>query len=348
MNRSRFSPWNLFGYLLIAAIITGCGVGPKLLPTETPEPPPPPAPTCVPTNFYSTSEGILGIQSERVNQIAGDIYIQSLNARAANDEVRLSRERSRALQLLAYETLRWSHIDDLTVGDGKLRMVVTFISPEFIRAVILNHVIYGNIPVQGNNLSQYTNQVLASIDQRNEHLFLVTVQFESPSQSAIQINLPVKNVVIKKTDESQFEATSPNSIFNQPVNMATGGYASIVYFPIETYGKKGGCRQVLDILHDKSIPIFIQGVKISEQEISTLDFQIPFVPPLGVGSAIPTPNPDQSIPPDQYGPSAVVPPIQDAGPTGTVAALAPENLNYWQDLGRFVWANLTLDYFPTP
>ncbi len=340
MKQTRLSSYFLFGVILIALGISGCIPTP---PTPTAKPQNTPEPACPPVDFYTTNEGILGVRSTRVDKIAGDIYLAALNARAINDEAQLSRSRGQALYLLAYETWRWSSVVEKPIGDGKLRIIATFISPEFIRAITLNHVIQGNIAINGNNLSQHTHQILEGTDQRNEHLFVITVQFESPSLTAIQIDMPVKQIAIKKMDGSRTEATSPNSIFHQPINLTTGHYASIFYFPVEKRSAKGGCWAVLDTLHDKSIFLFIESLKINDQVEGEMDLSIPFVSPLGLDGDIPAVNSGTPIPMEQYGPVAAPPAIQGVQTTNETSIIPAEELKYWQDLGRFIWHNMALN-----
>lgn len=329
--------------VFLLASFAGCNWGPALPPTPTHTPQPTPEPACPSSAFYATKEGILGIRSVRVDTIAGGIYYEALNAHALNNQAQLSVNRGQALYLLAYETWRWSQFVDKPVGDGKLRIIATFISPEFIRAITLNEVISKNITLANNNLSEYTNQVLKDADDRNELLFVITVEFESPSMAAIQIDMPVKNIVIKRMDDSRTEAASPNSIFHKPLNMTTEHHTSVVYFPIEVRGKKGGCQPVLDTLHDELISLFIENLKINGQDEGEINLSIPFVPRLVIASGIPAPGAGMTVPPEQYSPAIAPPPLQDVGTKNEFTSLSPEELKYWQDLGRFIWNKMGAD-----
>lgn len=345
MKRSRILPFILFGVLFTLFIITSCdGLGPRLKPTQTPAPPPAPLKACKSSEtYYSNTEGILGNMNQRASIIAGDIYIQSLNARAVNDEARLLREKSRALQLLAYETLRWSRVEDKQEDGKKLRIIITFISPELVHAVVLNTVISSNLTLPNNNLSEYTKSILQGMDQRREYVFLLTMQAELPKQTDMEIELRPKKILLKKMEEFQVPASQVDKIYSQAFNMASSSQrAGFIYFP-QTVTYENECVPVLDALHDKDITVVMENVKINEQK-GSLNFQIAFAPPLGIEIPVPTPNPNLIIPSDQYAPSAIVPSIQDIGPTGLMMALTSENLQFWQDVGRFVWANLTLAY----
>lgn len=347
MNRARISPWMLFGLLIILSIVAGCQFGPSLSPvaTITPTPFPTCGPTPTPIIFYSSAEGVLGSQNQLASDIAGDIYVKSLAARRANDTTALSREKSRALQFLAYETMRWSqHVD---IPEKKVRLIVTFISPELIHAVILNHILYKDIKLTGDNLSDYTYKRLQGMDQRQEFLFLVTVQAELPTNGEIQIELPARNFFLKKNSDFRIPVSHTDGFFKQSIKLSSDQHAGFIYFPFGVSEQKDTCQSTLDTSHDKYVMLVAEGAVIDKQEPQDIVWQVPFVPPLDVGSAIPTPNPDLLLQ-INYAPSALVPPIQNVGPKGMVTALTDENREYWSKLGQFVWANLTLDYFPAP
>lgn len=347
MKQARFSSWVFCGLLITAMLLSGCLPLPTVTPTPVVEPTE--APTCAPAgNFYSDTESILGGQDENARAAAGAIYVESLNARAANDQARLIRERSKALQFLTYTTARWSRIVDVPLAENlKMRVTATFISPELIHAVLLNHAIYGDLRFEGNDLSQYARRVLELMDKRREYLVFLTFQASLPEQAEIQVEMPAETVQIKKSEKFKVDATYTNDAFSAPFKLKSGQgqRAGFVYFPFQV---KKECKQILNASHDNFILLVIEGATINGQSLETLTFQIPFVSTLPVSSAIPTPNPNIAFPPERYSPSQAMPAIQDNVQTGTVTALTNQNLVYWLDVGRFVWANLTGDYFPTP
>ncbi len=351
MKRPFALPLICFGFLVLLAMIAGCN-GPAL---PSPTPTPTPFPTCIPTatpfKFFSSTVGVLGSQNQEADNITGDIYVKSLAAKRINDVVGLDRQKSRALQFLAYETMRWSSIQNVGEGDKQVRLVATFISPELIRAVILNHVIYKEMfedkYISGLNLSAYSDQRLRAMDERQEFLFLVTIQAEVPEGSEIQIELPATNFFLKKNTDFRVPVSHTDGFFKHSLKMSTSQHTGFLYFPFGVSRQVNTCQQTLDMLHDKYIMLSVEGAVIDGKKYDEITWQLPFVPPLDVGSAIPTPNPDLPIP-SNHAPAAIAPTIQNTGPTGMVTALTNENRAYWSQLGQFVWSNLTLDNSPAP
>ncbi|GEM_PF-2058201 len=351
MNRKHFPIWVLFSTLIIVSALAGCLPPATPIPTLTPTPFPTCFPTASPFKFFSSMEGVLGSQNQEADSIAGEIYVKALSAQRINDVAGLDRQKSRALQFLAYETMRWSSVQDIQAGEKPVRLIVTFISPELIRAVILNHAIYKEMYeekyIPGLNLSSYIGQRLQNMDLRQELLFLITIQAELPAGSEIQIELPATNFFLKKNTYFRVPVSHTDGFFKHSLKMSSSQHTGFLYFPFGVSQQAESCQQTLDTLHDKYIMLSVEGAVIDGKKFDEITWQIPFVPPLDVGSAIPTPNPDLPIP-SNHAPGSIAPAIQNIGPTGMVSALTDENRGYWSQLGQFAWSNLTLDYFPAP
>lgn len=354
MKPLRALPLMFFGFLLILTTLAGCVLTPTISSPQTITPTP--FPTCIPTvtpfKFFASTGGVLGSQNQEADSIAGDIYVNALKAKSDNDAAALERQKIRALQFLAHETMRWSSVYDIDDGNKRIRLTVTFISPELIRAVILSHALYKemyrNEDIPGLNLSAYTRQRLQNMDERQEFLFLITVQAEIPEGSEIQVDLPATNFFLKKNTNSRVPVSHTDGFFKHSLKMSSSQHTGFLYFPFGVSKQVDACHQVLDVLHDKYIMLSIEGAVIDGKKYDEITWQIPFVPPIDVGSAIPTPNPDLRIP-SNHAPASIAPPIQkNIGPTGMVSALTDENRGYWIQFGQFVWSNLTLDYFPAP
>jgi len=330
----------LFGFLLVLSFLVGCdSIGPGL---ATVMPSPTPYPACeVKNGFYLATEGPLAVQKQHVDTKAGEIFVEAMQARSAGDEVRLAGARSQALQLLAYETLRWSDVETMQLDGKNLRLIVTFISPELLQTVVLNQVISGNVTVPGNNFSEYTKIIFQGMDQRGEYMFLLTIQAELPEQARLPVELKPMEIYLKKSEKLRIPANLVDNAFTQPFDMSSSSQrAGFIYFPQAVF-HDGSCQLVLDAFHDNFIIMDMENTKIDDQK-GPLEFQIVFAPPLNMEISIPTPNPALPLTSEQHKSSGVLPAIQDVGPTGVLNSLTADNLAYWQEMGRFVWANLTL------
>lgn len=342
MKRPNISFRAFFAWL-VAFMLVGCELpGPQLSATPTPIPPTPLPAKCKPAEgFYQKTSNAT---NHRANSIAGDIYLSSLNARASNDEAWLARERSKALQLLAYETLRWSRVKDAPKDEKKLRMILTFVSPELIHAVMLNYVISNNVSVANNNFGSYVQTILQYMDSREEYVFLLTMQAELPENIGMEIEFRPKKIFLKNSEGMMAVSSRMDDVFNQKFDMASSKQrVGFLNFP-QAVIYENECRLALDMMNDKKISLNMENVEI-DGEKSALLFEIPFASLLGV-EIIPTPNPAHALPSIDHVPAYIAPSIQDIGLAGPVAALTNENLPYWQNVGRFVWANLVTAYLP--
>src|SRR5512133_3847587 len=100
-------------------------------------------------DFYRASDGAIGIQNEKARIFAASIY-----SSYAQDKNNIPTARNRAIDFLAYETERWSHVEHIQVDEtNDVWVVMTFISPELIRAALLNHVLFDISQSSTNNLA---------------------------------------------------------------------------------------------------------------------------------------------------------------------------------------------------
>lgn len=345
MKRLRLLFRSFFAWLIVI-ILVGCVLPtPKLDATPTPIPPTPlPAKCKPPIGFYQKANNEISAMNHRANSIAEDIYLNSLTARNSNDQTWLARERSRASQLLAYETLRWSRVQDLSKDGKKLRIIVTFISPELIHTVMLNYVISNNLQLTNNNFRDYTKSILQHMDERGEYIFLLTLQVELPDNTGMEIEFRPKKIFLKNSEGILAFASKVDDFFMPKFDMASSNQrVGFINFP-QAVLNESECKLILDGLNEKKIGIGFERVEI-DGEKSDLFFEIPFSSLLGV-EVIPTPNPNYTLQSGEHVPAYKVPSIQDVGLVGPVAALTNENLKYWQDVGHFVWANLATVYIP--
>lgn len=339
-------PFKVLFAWVVVLLLVGCELpGPELISTPTSIPPTPlPAKCKPPIGFYQKTNNEMSVMPHRANSIAEAIYVNALTARNLNDEASLARERSKALQLLAYETLRWSRVQDIPKNGKKLRLILTFISPELIHAVMLNYVISNNLSLPNNNFRDYAQGILQRMDGRGEYAFLLSLQAELPENTGMEIEFRPKKIFLKNSEGIQTFASKVEDFFMIKFDMASSSQrVGFINFP-QAVLYENECRLILDGMNEKKISVGFERVEIDGDK-SDLFFEIPFSSLLGV-EIIPTPNPNYTLQSGEHVPVYTVPSIQDIGLVGPVAALTNENLKYWQEVGRFVWANLATAYVP--
>ncbi len=222
MNQLR-TPFKVLFTWAIVLLLVGCELpGPELIPTPTSVPPTPLPTKCKPPiGFYQKTNDEMSAMPHRANSIAEAIYVNALTARNTGDEASLARERSKALQLLAYETLRWSRVQDIPKNGKKLRLILTFISPELIHAVMLNYVISNNLSLPNNNFREYTQGILQRMDGKREYAFLLSLQAELPENTGMEIEFRPQKIFLKNSEGIQTLAAKFDDFLMRKFDMAS-------------------------------------------------------------------------------------------------------------------------------
>jgi hypothetical protein len=326
MNPFRKSGFaRLAGVWVLIFLLGACGT-PQTNASDAPTPSP--IPTCVTSQdkFYTSTNGILGQQSADAARIANDIYNQYIS------QNNLVLAKSQAINLLAYETMRWSRIEDIPVDKNNMvRGIMTFISPELVRAVMLNHVLF---TTPGQDLNYVTNTILTSLDNQNEYFFLLSIQPLTINNNGKTVYFPPDEIVLRNNSTLQQSSENNDKFLDQKFDFSSTTHAGLVFFPIARSNNDSICTPVLDQLRDTTITL-IATAEIAGQK-QNITWNIPFAPALPIGSVLPTPNPN------------VVIGDNDSKPIENLSGLdlnTQIDTDYWKKLGRFVWAKLTYDYF---
>lgn len=313
-------------------LTTSCGVD-ALSYGSLPASPPTPQPICsVGENFYTATDGAIGLQSEKAKNLANEIY----NKYVVNPND-LELARSQAIDFLAYEAMRWSHIEDIKLDDNNsVRVLVTFMSPELIRAVLLNHALFSlaQSPLSGTNLTDFSNKTLSVMDGQKKYLFLSALQPMTMDQSTMPFQIPSSRVVLINDSGMHVNVINSDNFLDQTFDFSSPPHAGFLFYPFGSMNS-GICQRVLDPSRDTSITLSMDAKFGTETRAIT--WEILFAPPLQVSSPLPTPNP------------GVILPDGDKTPLKDVPALTQfPDIAYWRAWGRFVWGKMTYDHFSLP
>jgi len=281
-------------------------------------------------NFYRAGDGVVGMQNEKARIFAASIYNLYLQDKPNN----LTFSRSQAVDFLAYETERWSHKEYVTVDDNNhVWVVMTFISPELIRAVLLNHVLFDAWQSSTNNLSldDFTRDTLSTLNDKEKYLFIVAAQPETKTQSQMSIEISSSQVILTNNGGVPVYATVDEGLLDRDFTLASPARADLFSYP---FGKQVGseCNRVLDPSRDTTITLNINAKFGGKPK--PISWEIPFAPPLQVAV---------SIPPSTVGnlPDEKKLPLEDV----TKIDLSKSDDSFWRDYGRLIWGKLTFDPF---
>jgi hypothetical protein len=316
------SVWKLIS-LGILLFVTSCDT----MPGSTPAP----KPTCLPTagnRFYDISpSNIEGKDAEIIaNQIFSEGYSKNLLI-----------ARREALRFLQVETKRWSHFKDVGEKNSQVRMIVTFITPELLRAVILNNVL-SRPDFQTKDLGKNMQDNFDYLKRRNEFVFLLTF-LPTPDQGNKIFSVSPKDIRLHNTANLDVPPTHNDDFLNDSLKFSEKNQSGFIFYPIgvNASGRENDCSRVLDPDWDTSLMLNITNATIGTQANQTISWPIPFASLLltdGVSFKVDFTTPVQSGEESDFTPfpskNSLVPKF-DTEPDDA----------FWQEYSRFIWAKLT-------
>jgi hypothetical protein len=237
-----------------------------------------------------------------------------------------------ALQFLAKETKRWSDIETVKLDDSsQAHIIITFIHPDLVQAVILNEVLMNAPSITFMNKA--IEEIMSDISTREELLFLVTVVINhtnpsNPTQHTLRI--PINEMVLINAGDMIASPLHDDHNLARPINTSEKqsefGY---VGYPIGIQSDRE-CIWVLDP-YNTNIVVAANAIYVDEIRNSNYTWTIRYRPLIDIG--IHTDYPSYQIPQGfdiaQLTPSPVMP------------ASISDDANFWVGFSRFVWGQVT-------
>ena len=214
---------------------------------------------------------------------AGDYYpefrdkevqaaVEEIYALASTDTITAKRE---ALKLLRYETERWSDVQYVLFDpQPHMRVIVTFITPGLIRAIVLNHYLSKGIISQPDKLKEATKESLAMLDMREEFAFLILIQ-PQPSTTPVDFLLPPANILLHTTDGFQVRPTHSDDLLNSPLDTSLDLYSGYFFYPAKVT-KHGACNYLLTPGLETSVMLRIDNARFIEHTDVTMSWVLHF------------------------------------------------------------------------
>jgi len=244
-------------------------------------------------------------------------------------------DKKNAYDLLTYQVQRWSDYEDIPVAAGvTYRILLTLISPDLQRAVILNEALYHGYSMKDVAL------VLDKFDHdqpgRGRLRFLVTVTALNQGNA---LPLENKKLTIAPNSLGLFDGSHAlvtpvdyDGAFFTSFDVVDGPFASYIFYPLV---KEDSCTPNVDLRVDTSITLKLSGLQVNGKTVTELSWNIQTTPL--VDMAPPTTGPSTA-------PTSVVyvnpaphslPPTPS--PSGQTVALPN---SYWTAIASFVWAQM--------
>lgn len=282
-----------------------------------------------------TVEG--NIYRQSVQPVLGSYYQNAFNN--PNDLQFYQSMQHEAIKLLATQTERWSDSIDIALGTKYVRMTVTYLSPELVQTVILNHYLFRSNSAYNNGT--FNAQVLAAMEtiaNRNEHLFFVTLTASTYEQATsygeqIIVQLPLESLVLTNSSGIQVIPQHNDHNLEQRLDLTfvpAHGYFS---FPM-AIDVNGNCEFLLDKAYTTHLVLSIPYIEINGIRYETRPWMFDYAPPLGIAL---DPNPLENR-------LQVERDLNHFCPCNDLpVSITPMNAEYWENLGRFIWHEMTLD-----
>ncbi len=241
-----------------------------------------------------------------------------------------------AFQKLISETKRWSDTETIKLDEtSRLRITLTFISPELLQVVYINRVLKDGYPTSG--FQDQLQAMLAKVAAREELLFLLTITTDNNSVSPIRhtIKLPVSEIVLNNSEN--LEVPHSHDDYNLAQSIDTTAESASVFgilaFPF-TKPENGECKWVLNPKFNTNIVVTMPHLEVDgNRSPSSYSWTIPYTSLIDQGPSFSAPN---FNPPLGYDFNVITP-----YPLPPVKLNQP---NYEQDFAKFIWQQITGSY----
>lgn len=239
-----------------------------------------------------------------------------------------------ALQKLIEETDRWSDTETIKFEDStKVRITLTYISPELVQAAFLNQALKDNF--NAADFQTYLQNTLNTVAERNELMFLFTVTTPNNGLSPLQhkIKLPIESIHLLNSENLPIPHRHDDPNLEQNIDTTAESVSGYISFPF-TVLSGNECKWILNPKYNTKIV-----VTMPYAEVDGVSDQTPYSWTIHY-TALVNPIMPANIP------SPVLPP--GFNPTWmTPLFTPPTELNtaeYRQNFARFVWGQIMGNY----
>jgi hypothetical protein len=280
-------------------------------PTNTPDPAvPTPQPTNTPDPSISATPTVTGTPTP-AQQVQGARY--------------------EAFQYLIKETERWSDVEIVRFNDAsETDIVITFISPELLQAVLLNNTLKDGVVT--SDFQGEVQKALTSVAARGELLFMFTVMSPGTNPNSHTVTIPVGNLALNNTESQQLTPSHYDPNLVQPIKFSSESVFGYIAYP-QVRLLNDQCKWTLDPKYNTNIVITMEKIQVDGIDSGPYSWTIPYAPLLRFEQ-----------PPEL--PSFLIPQNYDQkliAPLETLQA-GFKVAGHWQDFARFVWFKTTLRY----
>ena len=239
-----------------------------------------------------------------------------------------------ALQKLIEETDRWSDTETIKFEDStKIRITLTFISPELIQAAFLNQALKDNVNTA--DFQTYLQSALNTVAERNELMFLLTVTTLNNDLSPFQhkIKLPIESIYLLNSENLPIPHSHDDPNLGQNIDITSESVSGYIAFPF-TVLSGDQCKWILNPKYNTKIVItmpFAELDGVSDKNPYSWTIHYTSL----VNSNMPA-NPANAAIPPGFNPALetplLAPPIELNAP------------DYLKNFAKFIWGQIIENY----
>ena len=245
-----------------------------------------------------------------------------------------------AIKLLATQTERWSDFIDIHLENKLVRITITYISPELVQTIILNHYLFGRI---SNFLNGgFNTEILSRMERiasRNEHIFFVTLtasQYEeaASNNNPLIIRLPLQSLVMTNSANVRVIPQHDDHNLEERIDLTHSPAYGYIAYPMAVKiveNENETCEFLLDKATNTHLTLSITNIEVNSTQHETGPWMFEYAPLLELAYQSNTGLQVERTP-DHFRPNKELP-----------RPIASVNAEYWEELARFIWYETTLD-----
>ena len=308
--------------------------------TPTPTPEPPPGPKDLTACFDSDHPNIY--QAVGSDSIVGLIYQQALLDPSANlfNLEQLPNVQLEAFLRLVEVAQQWTTYADIPVNTGGVnnqdfvRITVTFLSPELIKMVLLNHYL-GEIPTSKDIFIENVNKRISYFENRKEIVFLVTLtsSYYNPSitdPDVLQISADVNEIKLFDTNGNLISLRHYDPPLGQSCCVSRGHISGYISYPMFVYRNKK-CTATLNRDYATTMTLKVGNFIINGNESS------PLILTLRYHSLLELEDSHTLDPAPILGSGALIEPRTKTSPPMPALGVNSPDFLYWQNMASYIW-----------
>ena len=233
-----------------------------------------------------------------------------------------------AFQMLELQVRTWTDIESFNMDDtSQARIIVTFLSPDLIRAVTMNEALLAD-PTDPD-IQTKTRMGLEQIASREKLIFLLTVLSINTNGTAAAhtFAIPAGEIKLLSANNLDISPVYFDQNLDQPVGLSQYNFGYL-YYPLAVVHDQT-CIEVLNSKFDTNIILKTSSITVDGAASGPMTWTIEYKPLLDIGHTNPVVGGQNSYYESDPLPTDIPPNMLDISDT------------FWREYAKFVWGHLT-------